>query len=72
VQAHEVRYNIDFSYNYTEVAYSHYSFQVFNKSESCATCTLEDSFVGINRCGSEAANPNDENQIRYMYLPSPF
>lgn len=49
LQATEVRYNIDYTYNFTSVAYSHYSFQDFNKSESCPTCTLNDSFVGINR-----------------------
>lgn len=49
LQAHDVRYNINFTTNYTDVAYSHYTFQEFNKSDSCPTCTLEDSFVGINR-----------------------
>ena len=49
MQAHTVNYNINFTYNYTDVAYHYYSYQEFNASASCKGCSLNDSFIGINR-----------------------
>ena len=48
-QAHTVNYNINFTYNFTDVAYNYYSYQVYNASASCEGCSLNDTFVGINR-----------------------
>lgn len=49
LQVKDVRYNIEFTPNYTEVAYSYYEFQTFLPEQSCKGCTLSDNFVGINR-----------------------
>ena len=45
-----MNYNINFTYNYTDVSYNYYSFQNYNASASCEGCSLNDTFVGINRC----------------------
>jgi hypothetical protein len=50
MQVKDVRYNINFTVNYTEVAYSYYEYQTFLPKQSCKGCHLDDSFVGINRC----------------------
>ena len=50
MQVKDVRYNINFTVNYTEVAYSYYEYQTFLPEQSCKGCHLNDSFVGINRC----------------------
>ena len=49
MQAHTVNYNINFTYNYTDVAYMYYGYQDYNASASCEGCSLNDTFVGINR-----------------------
>lgn len=46
----DVRYNIQFTENYTEVAFSYYEYQTFKPELSCKHCSLSDDFVGINRC----------------------
>ncbi len=52
-----MRYNIEFTVNYTEVAYSFYEYQTFQPELSCKACTLNDSFVGINRCAAPCGLP---------------
>ena len=54
-QVQDVRYNIKFTANYTEVAYSYYQFQTFHAAASCTKCSLSDQFVGINRCAAAAS-----------------
>ncbi len=48
-QVQDVRYNVQFTPNYTEVAYDFYEFQTYKPELSCRNCSLNDSFVGINR-----------------------
>lgn len=48
-QVKDVRYNIHFTENYTEVAFSYYEYQTYKPEMSCKHCSLSDNFVGINR-----------------------
>ena len=50
-----MNYNINFTYNYTDVAYMYYSYQDYNASASCAGCSLNDTLVGINRHADTAS-----------------
>ncbi len=50
-----MNYNINFTYNYTDVAYNYYSYQDYNASASCAGCSLNDTLVGINRRADTAS-----------------
>jgi len=50
-----VNYNINFTYNYTDVAYMYYSYQDYDASASCAGCSLNDTLVGINRHADTAS-----------------
>ena len=49
LQVYEYRYNVEFSDTYASVSYTNHNFQTFSQADSCANCTLQDVFVGINR-----------------------
>lgn len=52
VQVSEYRYNVKFAADYASVSYTNHNFQQFAPADSCSTCSLDDLFVGINRCVS--------------------
>ncbi|KAK9814422.1 hypothetical protein WJX72_005728 [[Myrmecia] bisecta] len=45
----ENRFNVNFTDEYGQVEFSNYNFQQFVPEQSCPACTLNDTFVGINR-----------------------
>ena len=49
LQVYEYRYNVEFSDTFASVSYTNHNFQTFSQADSCANCTLQDVFVGINR-----------------------
>ena len=49
MQVYEYRYNVVFSATYASVSYTNHNFQAFSQAESCASCSLSDMFVGVNR-----------------------
>ncbi len=49
LQVQEVRFNPNYSQAFSEVDFSFYNFQTFVPEQSCQGCTLNDTFVGINR-----------------------
>lgn len=49
VQVFEYRYNVTFAEDYASVAYTNHNFQKFSQNDSCGACSLNDTFVGINR-----------------------
>ena len=53
-----MNYNINFTYNYTDVAYMYYGYQDYNASASCEGCSLNDSFIGINRHAAPPWQPS--------------
>jgi hypothetical protein len=54
VQVFEYRYNVKFAADFASVSYTNHNFQQFSPNYSCGTCTLEDIFIGINRCKDRA------------------
>jgi len=50
VQVYEYRFNVLFDDAYASVSYTNYNFQVFSQADSCRVCSLNDTFVGVNRC----------------------
>jgi len=50
VQVYEYRFNVIFDDAYASVSYTNYNFQVFSQADSCTVCSLNDTFVGVNRC----------------------
>ena len=48
-QVQEYRYNVKFADDFASVSYTNHNFQSFAPNDSCATCLLSDTFVGINR-----------------------
>lgn len=49
VQVFEYRYNVTFAEDYASVTYTNHNFQKFSQNDSCGACSLNDTFVGINR-----------------------
>ena len=49
-QVYEYRFNVVFDEAYASVSYTNYNFQVFSQADSCTVCSLNDTFVGVNRC----------------------
>lgn len=45
----EVRYNIEYNSDWTEVGYGYHQWQEFVAERSCPTCTLDRELTGINR-----------------------
>lgn len=49
MQVQEYRYNVQFADDFASVSYTNHNFQTFAPNDSCGTCALSDTFVGVNR-----------------------
>lgn len=53
--AHEAHYQLEWTLNWEEVAWTYHQWQTFVPDLSCANCTMQDNIIGINRWGRAAA-----------------
>ncbi|KAG7670845.1 hypothetical protein KSW81_004278 [Nannochloris sp. 'desiccata'] len=71
----EVRYNLEYSANWTEVEFSYHQYATLMPEYSCPTCTLNASITGVNRgylqfLAAPPAGPVDqESGVIYQLMP---
>jgi hypothetical protein len=74
-KAKEVRYDVNYNANWTEVGFTYHQYAELVPEASCPTCTLNATITGINRgylqfLAAPAAGPVDqESGVIYQLMP---
>lgn len=72
----EVRYNLSYSESWDTVEYTYHQWAEFDEEKSCPSCSLNDTFVSVNRAylqflSASASLPIDsESSVMFQLLPS--
>lgn len=75
-RAKEVRYNLQYDTNWTEVSYTYHQYAEFLPEESCPTCTMDAPLTLVNRAylqflasAGPTAQVDAESAVIYQLMP---